>query len=71
VVKEATLRIVTDETRCCGSGNCVLRAPAVFDQREEDGVVMVIDRTPPVEEHGRVRTAVAGCPTSAIRITDR
>ncbi|GAA0915578.1 hypothetical protein GCM10009574_018210 [Streptomyces asiaticus] len=31
------MKITVDEEKCCGAGQCVLIAPEVFDQREEDG----------------------------------
>lgn len=63
-----TLRITSDPERCCGAGNCAMTAPAVFDQREDDGVVVVLDDMPPASEHAGVRAAVAACPTGAIRV---
>lgn len=63
--------ITTDETRCCGSGNCALTAPDVFDQREEDGVVTVLESAPAPEQYERVRMAVERCPTSALGIVER
>lgn len=67
---QPALAITVDETRCCGSGNCVLTAPGVFDQREADGVVTVLDPVPSPEQHDRVRTAADRCPTSAIGVTE-
>ncbi|MEV4167546.1 ferredoxin [Nonomuraea dietziae] len=49
------------------AGQCVLPAPDVFDQREEDGVVMLRDPTPHPGLHDAVRDAVALCPAAAIR----
>lgn len=63
--------ITTDETRCCGSGNCALTAPDVFDQRDEDGVVTVLEPAPSPDQYERVRTAVERCPTSALGIVER
>lgn len=62
------VKISTEDERCCGSGNCVLAAPAVFDQRESDGVVVVTDPSPDPSAYDAVRTAAVGCPTSAIRL---
>ncbi len=60
------MRIMTDLTRCCGSGNCVLIAPMVFDQSEADGTVLVLDAEPPAEHSRAVLEAVRVCPTQAI-----
>lgn len=62
------LRVSVKEDRCCGSGNCVLIAPAVFDQ-DDEGVVLVLDAQPPVEQHAAVTEAESVCPVRAISIT--
>ncbi|MDX2860790.1 ferredoxin, partial [Streptomyces scabiei] len=36
------MKVRVDETRCCGAGSCVLIAPEVFDQRDEDGIVALL-----------------------------
>lgn len=41
------MKITVDEEKCCGAGQCVLIAPEVFDQRDEDGIVALLDATPP------------------------
>ncbi|WP_067175314.1 ferredoxin [Microtetraspora niveoalba] len=62
------MKISVDETRCCGAGQCVLLAPEVFDQREDDGVVALLDAEPAERLHPVVREAAAVCPTSAIEL---
>lgn len=42
--------------------------PEVFDQRDEDGVVIVLDAAPAPALHDAVREAVAVCPAAAIRL---
>jgi len=32
------MKITVDEAKCRGAGQCVLVAPEMFDQREDDGV---------------------------------
>ncbi|GAA2680956.1 ferredoxin [Nonomuraea recticatena] len=61
------MRVIADQDRCVAAGQCVLSAPDVFDQREEDGVVMLRDPTPRPDLHDAVRDAVALCPAAAIR----
>jgi ferredoxin len=48
----------------------VITAPAVFDQRDEDGVVVVLAESPPPTDHALVREAMMACPTGAISIED-
>ncbi|MEX2972028.1 ferredoxin [Streptomyces sp. C184] len=61
-------RVHLDESKCVTSGQCVLTAPEVFDQREEDGVGMVLTESPAPELRGKVQEAAAGCPAAAIRL---
>ena len=60
----------TDPDRCCGAGQCVLAAPGVFDQREDDGTVLLLDATPPAALAREVADAVAACPGGAIRLEE-
>ncbi|MDH6630253.1 ferredoxin [Streptomyces sp. LBL] len=64
------MKIAVDEAKCCGAGQCVLVAPEVFDQRDEDGIVVLLDAAPPVEQHHAVREAVQVCPAAAILIEE-
>ncbi|NJP97255.1 ferredoxin [Nonomuraea sp. FMUSA5-5] len=63
------MKVTVDEDRCCGAGNCVLLAPEVFDQREDDGIVLLLNAEPAETEHARVREAAAVCPAGAIEIS--
>ncbi|MER7169478.1 ferredoxin [Micromonospora sp. NPDC000207] len=63
------LRIAVDRDTCCGSGNCVLTAPEVFDQDDSDGLVLLRDAAPHPQSDERIRQAAALCPSGAIRIT--
>lgn len=64
------MKVTIDEDKCCGAGQCVLAAPEVFDQRDEDGVVILLDENPPDSEHDNTRNAAALCPAAAIEIHD-
>ena len=63
------MRVTVNIDKCCGSGQCVLVAPEVFDQGEEDGIVRLLDDAPPTDLHAAVNEAVALCPASAITAT--
>jgi ferredoxin len=65
------MRIEFDEPKCVAAGQCVMAAPDVFDQRDEDGVAVVLDETPGPELHEAVREAAAVCPAAAIRLVER
>ena len=58
-----------EQDLCVAAGNCVMTAPSVFDQRPEDGVVVLLTATPPSEAAAAVEEAAQGCPAQAIRVT--
>jgi ferredoxin len=62
------MRVEVDVPKCVASGQCVLLAPEVFDQREEDGMVVLLDKNPPAELHDAVRESATICPATAIRL---
>ncbi|MER6092086.1 ferredoxin [Streptomyces bluensis] len=61
------MRVEVDQPKCVASGQCVLMAPAVFDQ-DDDGIVLLLDERPTAEHHDDVREAAAVCPATAIRL---
>jgi ferredoxin len=65
------MTVHADTTLCIGAGQCALRAPAVFDQNEHDGTVMVLNTEPNTQHEEAVREAIALCPSGAISITGR
>ncbi|MDT8915895.1 ferredoxin [Amycolatopsis sp. PS_44_ISF1] len=64
------MKVVIDQDRCVGAGQCVLAAPEVFDQREEDGIVVLLQENPSAELHEQVREAAQICPALAIELAD-
>lgn len=64
------MKITVDDVKCCGAGQCVLLAPEVFDQREEDGIVVLLDAEPPAELRPAVREAASMCPAAAIQFSE-
>ncbi|MEV5479691.1 MULTISPECIES: ferredoxin [Streptomyces] len=62
------MRITIDEDKCVGAGQCVLAADEVFDQRDEDGIVVLLDPAPPHGLLARVEDAAARCPALAIEV---
>ncbi|SEG88117.1 Ferredoxin [Nonomuraea solani] len=62
------MKVIVDEDKCCGAGSCVLIAPEVFDQRDEDGIVILLQAEPGDDQHDLVREAAAVCPGAAIEL---
>ena len=64
------MRIVADQSRCAGAGQCVLTDPALFDQSEDDGAVLLLETEPTARHHAAVRLAAGICPGRAISVDD-
>ncbi|WP_090067077.1 ferredoxin [Lentzea flaviverrucosa] len=64
------MKVGVDQKLCLSSGQCVLAAVDVFDQRDYDGVVILRDPAPPESAAEGVRAAAAACPALAIRIEE-
>ena len=64
------MKIVVDQDRCVASGQCVTAAADVFDQRDEDGIVVLLDAEPLADQHFAVREAAQVCPAAAIIIEE-
>jgi ferredoxin len=64
------MKVIVDEVKCCGAGQCVLIAPEVFDQREDDGIVILLEPEPGADQHALVREAAAVCPGAAIELSE-
>ncbi|MEW2402538.1 ferredoxin [Streptomyces sp. NPDC046862] len=62
------MKVSVDADKCVAAGQCVLLAPDVFDQREEDGIVVLLDETPGPESHEAVRESAMVCPAAAIHL---
>jgi ferredoxin len=65
-----SFKLTVDQDKCCGAGQCVLLAPEVFDQREQDGIVVLLDETPDDALHAVVREAASVCPAAAITVEE-
>ncbi|GLY71129.1 ferredoxin [Amycolatopsis taiwanensis] len=64
------MKVSVDEVKCVGGGHCAIAAEEVFDQRDEDGIVVLLDPAPPACLHDKVREAAMLCPAAAIHIED-
>ncbi|MFE3827524.1 ferredoxin [Streptomyces sp. NPDC059092] len=64
------MKVEVDVPKCVASGQCVLIAPEVFDQRDEDGLVVLLDETPPPGLDDAVRESAMVCPAAAIHLVE-
>ncbi|MDT6987703.1 ferredoxin [Streptomyces lusitanus] len=62
--------ITIDHDRCIGAGQCALVAPGVFDQRDEDGLAVLLVDRPAGEQRAAAREAAESCPLSAISVRE-
>jgi ferredoxin len=65
------LHVVVDHEKCCGAGQCVLVAPEVFDQNDDDGIVVLLEADPGDDQRGPVTEAAQVCPGAAITLEER
>ncbi|BCJ33492.1 ferredoxin [Actinocatenispora thailandica] len=64
------MQVSVDQEACVSSGQCALTADDVFDQRDSDGVVELLDADPPQGRWRDVRDAAAHCPAMAITVRE-
>lgn len=64
------MKVRIDEHACVASGQCVMAAPDVFDQRDEDGIVVLLQEDPPTDQADDVHQAAHVCPALAIHVED-
>jgi ferredoxin len=62
------MRVTVDRDRCLGSGNCIAWASEVFDQSDDDFLVVVLDENPRAERWEAVEQAARFCPAQAIHV---
>jgi ferredoxin len=62
------MKVTIDPDKCVASGQCVAAAADVFDQRDEDGIVVLLTAEPPAELAADVEQAAAVCPALAIHV---
>lgn len=55
---------------CIGAGACVIAAPGIFDQREDNGIVILLVEEPAPEQLEAVRSAVRQCPSAALTLEE-
>ncbi|MCX4723203.1 ferredoxin [Streptomyces sp. NPDC090052] len=64
------MRVLVDDDRCVGAGCCVLAAPDLFEQNDEDGRVFLLIDNPGSELRDAVLEAIDVCPADALKLID-
>ena len=62
------MKVEVEADKCIASGQCVLLSDAVFDQNDDDGIVLLRTSEVPASEQDAVREAVRICPARAIQV---
>jgi ferredoxin len=68
--KGRAMKVVALRNRCIASGACTLAASQVFDQRESDGVVELLQEHPSLDQLQQVRQAIAACPSQVFVVEE-
>ncbi|RKT04573.1 ferredoxin [Streptomyces sp. 3211.6] len=62
------VRVEADRERCVGAGHCVRSLPAVFDQDEHDGRVLLLSAAPPAGLGDELHEVADLCPGRALTV---
>ena len=63
------MKVIVDRDLCQGHGVCENEAPEVFSVSKQ-GVLSIVDESPPEALRPLVEAVVRFCPTSALRIEE-
>ncbi|WP_319456049.1 MULTISPECIES: ferredoxin [unclassified Mycobacterium] len=64
------MKVTVNQDKCVSSGMCVMNAADVFDQNDDDGVVVLLNAEPGPEYAENTRKAAAACPALAIHLEE-
>lgn len=64
------MKITLFPEKCVGVGQCVLAAPRIFSQNDDDGQVFLLTQDIAEADHRDIRAAARLCPASAILIEE-
>ena len=64
------MKVTAFTNRCIASGSCVLTCSQVFNQRESDGVVELLQEHPPLDLLKKVQQAVMACPAQVFEVAE-
>lgn len=64
------MRIEIFPDKCIGVGQCVVAAPDLFQQNDDDGIVYMVRDDAPADRRDAAIAAARLCPTLAIVVHD-
>ena len=64
------MKVMVESPRCIAAGMCVASAPEVFDQDDDNGIVVLLDERPGDDQIDNVRDAADACPAQVISLQD-
>ena len=64
------MKVAIEPRKCIAAGQCVLKAPLVFDQGEEDGIVILLNEHPVDKDADAARLAARVCPAGVIAVSE-
>ncbi|MFV2176562.1 ferredoxin [Actinomadura sp. LOL_016] len=62
-------RLHVDRAACRGAGQCAYNAPELFDQDEDEGLVVLLNAEPSAGQLPSARRAADACPNRVIVLT--
>jgi ferredoxin len=62
------MKLRADQSRCVGAAQCVLTEPALFDQDEQDGSVILLATDVDGDLLTAAREAMLTCPSGALSL---
>lgn len=64
------MNVAVEPKKCIAAGMCVAHAPEVFDQDDDNGIVVLLDERPGADQIDNVRDAADVCPAQVISLQD-
>lgn len=64
------MKVEVETRKCIAAGMCVAHAPEVFDQDDDNGIVILLDEQPDADQDDNVRSAAEFCPAQVISLHD-
>lgn len=68
---DGKVKVRTHRDRCIGAGHCVSHAPEIFDQDDDEGMVVLRQDAVEDEQAELVHDVAGLCPVGAIEVSER